>query len=130
MAGGCKPPTVYTNLFVTLAGHTQADSDAKLSKAWSSLFSSSSSGAIYFDGPGSDESYVKDIYNGDVRTEGMSYGMMIAVQMNKKREFDALWNWSKTYMLVTEPEKSIGWIFRVVDEHRRFSKINRRRARR
>ena len=33
----------------------------------------------------------------------MSYGMMIAVQIDKKREFDALWNWSNTYMLVTDP---------------------------
>ena len=35
--------------------------------------------------------YITDWANHDVRTEGMSYGMMIAVQMNKKREFDALW---------------------------------------
>ena len=34
----------------------------------------------------------------------MSYGMMISVQMNKKHEFDALWNWSNTYMLVTDPK--------------------------
>ena len=33
----------------------------------------------------------------------MSYGMMIAVQMNKKREFDAIWNWTNTHMLVTDP---------------------------
>ena len=33
----------------------------------------------------------------------MSYGMMIAVQMNKKAEFDALWNWSKTYMYQSSP---------------------------
>ena len=25
----------------------------------------------------------------------MSYGMMIAVQLDKKHEFDALWNWSR-----------------------------------
>jgi len=29
----------------------------------------------------------------------MSYGMMIAVQMNRKAEFDAIWNWSKTYCI-------------------------------
>jgi oligosaccharide reducing-end xylanase len=34
----------------------------------------------------------------------MSYGMMIAVQMDKKREFDALWNWSNTYMLITDKQ--------------------------
>ncbi len=44
-----------------------------------------------------------DWANNDARTEGMSYGMMIAVELNKKREFDALWNWAKTYMLITDP---------------------------
>ena len=47
--------------------------------------------------------YMTDWANNDARTEGMSYGMMIAVELNKKREFDALWNWAKTYMLVTDP---------------------------
>ena len=32
----------------------------------------------------------------------MSYGMMMAVQMNKKAEFDALWNWAKTYMYYSD----------------------------
>src|SRR5208283_5171327 len=30
-------------------------------------------------------------------------GMMIAVQMNKKTEFDAIWNWSKTYLYHDSP---------------------------
>jgi oligosaccharide reducing-end xylanase len=42
--------------------------------------------------------YILDIANNDVRSEGMSYGMMIAVQLNKKEEFDRLWKWTKTYM--------------------------------
>ena len=42
--------------------------------------------------------YIKDINNQDVRTEGMSYGMMIAVQLDKKNEFDRLWKWANTYM--------------------------------
>jgi oligosaccharide reducing-end xylanase len=33
----------------------------------------------------------------------MSYGMMIAVQLNQKREFNALWNWAKTYMYISDP---------------------------
>ena len=51
---------------------------------------------------GSDMAYIEDIGNGDVRTEGMSYGMMIAVQLDKKAEFDRLWKWAKTYMYQTE----------------------------
>ena len=42
--------------------------------------------------------YISDIKNHDVRTEGMSYGMMIAVQWDKKDIFDRLWRWSKKYM--------------------------------
>jgi len=38
-----------------------------------------------------------------VRSEGMSYGMMIAVQLNQKAEFDALWNWARTYMYHSSP---------------------------
>jgi oligosaccharide reducing-end xylanase len=37
-----------------------------------------------------------------VRTEGMSYGMMIAVQLNKQAEFNRLWKWTKTYMYHAE----------------------------
>ena len=29
--------------------------------------------------------------------------MMIAVQMNKKDEFDALWNWAMTHMYISDP---------------------------
>ena len=95
---GCTPPTTYPNLFVTISGHTQADSDQKVSTAWSTLFNPSGSGTIYFNGPGSDESYVKDIYNGDVRTEGMSYGMTIAVQLGHQTEFDRIWTWVRNHM--------------------------------
>lgn len=50
------------------------------------------------------------IANHDVRSEGMSYGMMIAVQTNHKAEFDALWNWANTYMRITDPANpSIGY---------------------
>jgi oligosaccharide reducing-end xylanase len=32
----------------------------------------------------------------------MSYGLMIAVQMDKKQEFDRIWKWAKTHMYQTE----------------------------
>ena len=96
--GECKGPTSYANLFVTVSGHTQAESDDKVAKAWSSLFSPKGSGTIYFDGPGADESYVQDIFNNDVRSEGMSYGMLIAVQLDHQTEFDRLWTWVKNHM--------------------------------
>jgi oligosaccharide reducing-end xylanase len=96
--GECKPPASYANLFVTVSGHTQAESDTKVSQAWSTLFNPSGSGTIYYNGPGSNESYVQDIYNNDVRTEGMSYGMVVAVQLDHQTEFDRLWTWVKNHM--------------------------------
>jgi oligosaccharide reducing-end xylanase len=32
-----------------------------------------------------DESYVEDTYNNDVRTEGMSYGMIVAVELDHQK---------------------------------------------
>jgi oligosaccharide reducing-end xylanase len=96
--GKCTPPASYANLFVTVSGKTQTETDQKVATAWSTLFNPGGSGTIYFNGPGSDESYVKDIYNGDVRSEGMSYGMMAAVQLDHQTEFDRVWKWVKNHM--------------------------------
>jgi endo-1,4-beta-D-glucanase Y len=80
---------------------SEADITAKLDAYWQSLFEGGKDQRIVFaasptpDGPAS---YVLDVGNADVRSEGMSYGMMIAVQMGRKAEFDALWNWAWTHM--------------------------------
>ncbi len=91
----------YRNLFVE-AGHSQKEVDAKINAAFKQLFyGNPSTQAVYFpagtnaNGP---LAYVSDIGDRDVRSEGMSYGMMIAVQLDKKAEFDAIWNWAMTYM--------------------------------
>lgn len=49
-----------------------------------------------------DMGYIVDTGNNDVRTEGMSYGMMITVQLDMKAQFDRIWKWVKTYMYMTE----------------------------
>jgi oligosaccharide reducing-end xylanase len=46
--------------------------------------------------------YIPDIKHEDVRTEGQSYGMMLAVQMNRQDEFNRLWKWTKTHMFHRE----------------------------
>ena len=45
---------------------------------------------------------MEDTGNHDVRTEGMSYGMMVCVQLDKKAEFDRLWKWVRTYMYIED----------------------------
>jgi len=97
----------YRNLFVE-AGHTPADVSAKIEGAFHQLFHGDSATQSVYYGAGRNANgplaYVTDINNHDVRTEGMSYGMMIAVELDKKAEFDALWNWSKTYMYHDDPK--------------------------
>lgn len=97
----------YPDLFTEI-GHTPAESHAKIEKAFQQLFHGDGQyQRVYFEtgananGP---LAYITDWANNDARTEGMSYGMMIAVELNHKREFDALWNWANTYMLVTDPK--------------------------
>lgn len=43
-----------------------------------------------------------DTGNTDARTEGMSYGMMMCVQMDRKDIFDRLWTFSDRYMRMHE----------------------------
>ena len=103
----------YRDLFGEL-GHTQAESRAKIDKAFQQLFhGDGQEERIYFETGANTNgplAYITDWANNDARTEGMSYGMMIAVQLDKKREFDAIWNWANTYMLITDPKNpSVGY---------------------
>ncbi len=52
---------------------------------------------IYFEA-GDSMAYVSDITNHYARTEGLSYGMMLSVQLNKKDVFDRIWRWSEKYL--------------------------------
>ncbi len=89
----------YRNLFHEYLGKTDAEVQARLQAIWQQLFyGDDASQRIYYP-VGADMAYIEDIGNQDVRTEGMSYGMMIAVQLDKKAEFDRLWKWANTYML-------------------------------
>ncbi|MBV9181732.1 MAG: glycoside hydrolase [Acidobacteria bacterium] len=103
----------YHDLFAE-AGHPPGESRAKIDKAFAQLFhGDGQEERLYFE-TGANENgplaYITDWANNDARTEGMSYGMMIAVQLNKKREFDAIWNWAHTYMLITDPgNPSVGY---------------------
>jgi oligosaccharide reducing-end xylanase len=45
----------------------------------------------------------------DVRSEGMSYGMMIAVQMNLQAQYDRLWKFAQTFMQVPETSPTSSW---------------------
>ena len=97
----------YRNLLAE-DGHTQREIQAKIDAAYAQLFHGDPKTQSVVSATGSNANgplmYLTDWGSGDVRTEGMSYGMMIAVQLNKKADFDGLWNWAKTYMYIADPK--------------------------
>lgn len=90
----------YRNMFQEY-GYDEAEIDNKVNQAWEELFNGDEDTRIYFES-GEDEGYMLDTGNLDVRTEGMSYGMMMAVQMDRKDVFDRLWKWTKRNMYMSE----------------------------
>ena len=94
---GCTAPTSYRNLFGELLSKTDAEVDAKLAAAYEQLFHGDSNQTVYYE-TGSDQAYILDVNSNDVRSEGISYGMMISVQLDKQDEYERLWRWAKRYM--------------------------------
>jgi len=97
----------YPDVFAQ-AGYSERAVDARIRQAWKQLFHGapgtlpdrSDGQSVYYE-LGDDMAYVEDIGNQDVRSEGMGYAMMIAVQLGHKSEFDKLWTFAKTKMQVT-----------------------------
>ena len=91
----------YRNLFAE-AGHSPQETSTKINATFQQLFHGDPARqSVYFPaGTNANGSfaYIYDLANQDVRSEGMSYGMLIAVQLDRKAEFDALWNWARTFM--------------------------------
>jgi oligosaccharide reducing-end xylanase len=93
----------YRNLFKEWnSGLSAAQIQGKLNTAWDHFFVSTDNNKRVYYPAGSNGNgtlaYILDTGNNDVRSEGMSYGMMISVQMDKKTNFNAIWNWAKTNM--------------------------------
>ena len=85
---------VYRNVLAE-AGYKQQDIDKKLAKAFYDVFEGPQ--RVYFE-VGDSMAYLSDIKNNDARSEGLSYGMMIAVQLDRRDMFDRIWRWSKKYL--------------------------------
>ena len=78
----------YESPFKTILGKTDAEIQEKMDALWNHYFKGDNNSKVYYDK--GNEAYILDVNNRDVRSEGMSYGMMIAVQTGHKEEFDKL----------------------------------------
>lgn len=85
----------YPNLFTEI-GIDGKEIDERINRVFETMFFDEQE-KIYFE-LGNDMGYMLDTGNIDARSEGMSYGMMMAVQMDRKDIFDRLWLFSKTFM--------------------------------
>lgn len=89
----------YRNVFAEI-GKSEAEIEKKLADIVDTFFYREGE-KVYFP-VGEDMGYIQDTGNADARTEGMSYGMMMCVQLDRKEEFDRIWKWAKTYMWMDE----------------------------
>jgi oligosaccharide reducing-end xylanase len=113
-------PTTPGGLFRSLLGKTQADIDTKVTTAVNRFFgigtgepttpTAASGYRCYYELPqDSSQAFIWAADSDDVRSEGMSYGMMIAVQMNMQTQFDRLWKFAKTNMQFPSNSSTTAW---------------------
>ena len=93
------------NLFASLLGKSEVEVQARMDSLWNHFFTPGDLSKYEADGEstvyyevGDSMGIILDTGNNDVRSEGMSYGMMISVQMDKRDVFYRLWCWAKRYM--------------------------------
>jgi oligosaccharide reducing-end xylanase len=88
----------YRNIFAEL-GYAGDEINRRIEECRYAIFEGPD--RFYFEGP-QGTGYFTDTGNNDVRTEGMSYGMMMAVQLDRRDIFDRLWKWALTYMRMAQ----------------------------
>ena len=86
-------------------GINDTEAKALCEKFFNTIFYGSDEEKFYH-AVGDNMGYMEDTGNHDARTEGMSYGMMMCVQMDKQEEFDRIWTWAKTYMYLDEGDNA------------------------
>jgi oligosaccharide reducing-end xylanase len=119
-AAPLPPGSRTANLFHELLGVSEADVDAKIEQAVQRVFglvgnepnrpSRDSGYRLYYELP-QDPSlaiiWAPD--SNDIRSEGMSYGMMLALQMDLQPQFDRLWKFARTFMQFPADSSLSAW---------------------
>jgi oligosaccharide reducing-end xylanase len=118
-SGGLAAPG-GTNLFVTLGIATQPEVDGVVTTAVDRFFGIGTGEAdvpivasgyrCYYELPQDPTlAFIWAPDSNDIRSEGMSYGMMMAVQMDMQTQFDRLWNFAKKYMQYPSDTSTTAW---------------------
>jgi len=96
-------PASYPNPLHDVLGQSNTAITQKIQSVFNQLFvkGDPNTQAIYVT-VGTDQGYVLDVLHNQVRTEGQSLGMMIAVQLNQRTIFDNLWRYAKAKLQVMD----------------------------
>jgi oligosaccharide reducing-end xylanase len=116
-----RPTRGTTNLFTDLLGVPVGEVDQKVITAVNRFYGigtneqtqppvANSGYRVYYELP-QDRSmaYIWAVDANDIRSEGMSYGMMIAVQMDMQEQFDKLWKFARTFMQFPANSNLTAW---------------------
>jgi oligosaccharide reducing-end xylanase len=93
--------SIYPNAFQDILGRGTDEIGRKLDAAFQQLFHGEASNEAVYRPVGNDQAYIEDIRLANVRVQQMGSAMMSAVQLNHKEEFDRLWAWASTFLLVS-----------------------------
>ncbi len=80
-------------------GYTADEIENRVEETFNSIFEGAN--RFYFEGL-NQTGYFMDTGNCDARTEGISYGMMMSVLMNRKYYFDRFWKFAQEFMYMNE----------------------------
>lgn len=108
----------YPNLIIELGLATESEAQARVQEIYQNFFYTeptatdvdpsdpSVQGDYALMYPvGEDMAFINAIDSNDIRSEGMSYGMIITVMMDDQDAFDKLWKFAKTKMQHTEGDQ-------------------------
>jgi len=96
---GAVESGTYRNMFVEM-GIDAAAVSQRVDAIFSQLFVTGDidNERLLYEAADGSGSYIHAVDSDDVRSEGMSYAMMIAAQRDNKTMFDQVWRWAKEHM--------------------------------
>ncbi len=95
-------PSSYPNAFRDVLNQSDNAISSKIDQTFNQLFHGDpNSQAIFFQVGGNEANIQDSHHSNEIRTEGMGYAMIIAVELDKQTEFDQLWRYSKSELMET-----------------------------
>ncbi|MBN2193044.1 MAG: hypothetical protein JW751_09530 [Polyangiaceae bacterium] len=83
-----------------------AEVNDKLEAAYQQLFHSADEEDESIRRTNPDGAYVVDVLTGDIKTDGLGYGLFLAVMLDEQEDFDALWAYAKKNLQYTDGARS------------------------